>query len=107
MIVLLCGTAVGRVGPDRGSYLAGYLLRTGDPALTCSRWSTNAAATAEPPTSDRRPMFRLEERSREKLLAMLAKVRCLKKEKRLVCTSAGMKEGQPGGNAADEVPLME
>lgn len=62
-------TDIWRSSVSGARYLAGYLLRTGTPALTRSRWSRNPAVT-EPPTKDRMPMFRLEDRTLEKLLAM-------------------------------------
>lgn len=54
----------------RRHYLAGYLLRSEPSAPTWFRCSRNPAV-AEPPRSVSKPMLRLEERSLEKLLAMV------------------------------------
>lgn len=89
-------------------YLAGYLLRTGTPALTCSRWRRNPAVT-EPPTKVRIPMCRLEERILEKLLAIFYPpcIWVLKKMRKVFFFTATGKEGQVDGSVGKEVPVME
>lgn len=70
-------------------YLAGYLLRSEPRALTLFRCSRNPAV-AEPPSSVSKPMLRLEDKSLEKLLAMM---------------NTGRKDRWPGH--ADQGLLME
>lgn len=56
-------------------YLAGYILRTCDPAVTCSRFSKKPAVKDPAPTNDSIPKFRLEDRILAKLCAIISTVR--------------------------------